>query len=238
MSSSPGLALGALRDADERASSCSPCSASTSRGDADLALAAVDDQQVGRRILAGDDPRAAARQRLAHRRVVVAARGGVTLKRRYSDVCIASRSKITHDATARSPIVCETSKHSIRCASAGKPERLLQRGEPVLLRRLLRELLADRERRHSASPSRATPGARRRDCRRSCTRCPACADSTSASASSSSASGGDDRRRHRALDVVLREKRRHDLGERRARRRAAERTCGRRRAGRRGPSPR
>ena len=41
-----------------------------------LALAAVDHQQVGRRVLAGDDARAAPRQRLAHRRVVVAALRG------------------------------------------------------------------------------------------------------------------------------------------------------------------
>ena len=51
---------------------CRPCSASTLGRDADLALAAVDHQQIGRRVLAGHDARAAPRQRLAHRRVVVA----------------------------------------------------------------------------------------------------------------------------------------------------------------------
>ena len=68
-----GLALRALRDADQPRV-VQALLGEHLRGDRDLPLAAVDHEQVGRRKLAGDDARAAPRQRLAHRRVVVAAR--------------------------------------------------------------------------------------------------------------------------------------------------------------------
>jgi hypothetical protein len=66
------------------------------------------------------------------------------LKRRYSEVCIANRSKMTQLATAASPIVWLTSKHSIRCTDCAA-QRLLQGGEALVLRGLLREPLPDRE---------------------------------------------------------------------------------------------
>jgi hypothetical protein len=85
----------------------------------------------------------------AHRRVnasriavIIAPSGGVTLSAVF--VCIANRSKITHEATARSPIVCETSKHSIRCASAeGQALPAARRAGPPVSP--LREFLPDRE---------------------------------------------------------------------------------------------
>ena len=75
MSSSPGLALRALGDADQPRV-VQPLLGQHVGGNGDLALAAVDDQEIGRRILAGDDARAPPRQRFAHRRVVIAALRG------------------------------------------------------------------------------------------------------------------------------------------------------------------
>ena len=143
---------------------CSPCSASTSAATPTCPLPPSITSRSGAGYSPRDDARAcAATAPRASPRSRRRPTAGVTLKRRYSPLCIASRSKITHDATARSPIVCETSKHSMRCTVDGKPERLLQRGEPILLRRLLREPLADRERRVLARPSsshtrRSPPG--------------------------------------------------------------------------------
>ena len=107
---------------------------------------------------------------------------GLTLKRRYSPVCIASLSKITHEATAASPIVCHMSKHSMRCAVA--PGRALPAAPPAAppASPSARASAGSRARR-SAWPSSATRGARRPGCVTSSTLRPACSVSTSASAS-------------------------------------------------------
>ena len=163
---------------------------------------------------------------------------GVTLKRRYSDVCIASRSKITQDATARLA-------HRVRHVEAldalrrrRQAERLLQRGEAVLLRRLLREPLADRERRvlrrHRQPHAALAAGIGRRS--RPCA--PPARRARRRARPRRRPAGAIDRRRHRPLDVVLREERRHDVRADRPAPHAAGRTCGRRRGGRRGSSRR
>ncbi len=69
-----GLALGAFGNSDQPRV-VQPLLRQHLGGDADLPLAAIDDEQIGRRILADDDPRAAPRQCFAHRRVIVAADG-------------------------------------------------------------------------------------------------------------------------------------------------------------------
>ena len=69
----PGLALRAFRDADQ-SRVVQPLFGQHVGRDGDLPLAAVDDEQIRHRVLAGDDARAAAGQRLAHRGVVVARR--------------------------------------------------------------------------------------------------------------------------------------------------------------------
>ena len=166
MSSSPGLRSGPLAMPISRVS-CRPCSASTSAATRDLPLAAVDHEQVRRRELAGDDPRAAPRQRLAHRRVVVAAGG-----RRHVEAPVLAglHRQPVEDHARRDGALAHRVRH-VEALDAlrrrRQAERRLQRGEAVVLRRLLRELLADRELRRSAPPSRATRGARRRDWRRS-----------------------------------------------------------------------
>src|ERR1700687_2199421 len=65
-----GFALGALRDTYQFRS-MQALFGKHFGSNADLSLAAVDDQQVRRRILAGKDARSAARQRLAQRSVFV-----------------------------------------------------------------------------------------------------------------------------------------------------------------------
>ena len=213
MSSSPALRSGPLAMPMRRVS-CRPCSASTSAATRDLPFAAVDDQQVRSRKLAGDDPRAASRQRLAHRRVVVAAGG-----RRHVEAPVLGR-------LHREPIEDHARgdralAHRVRNVEALDPLRrgAAARAPPAAQRAgppaspSARASAGSRTPR-SASPSSATRAARRRDCRRSPRVWPACAESTSASASCFVGAGGDDRRRHRPLDVVLREKGRHDLVER------------------------
>ncbi len=212
MSSSPGLALGTLGDADQPRV-VQPLLGQHLGRDGDLPLAAVDDEQIGSRKLAGDDPRAAPRQRLAHRRVVVAARArGATLKRRYSRRL--QRKAVEDHARGDRALA-----HRVRDVEAfdplrrgGQAERRLQRGEPVVLRRLLRELLADRE-------ARVLHGHREPD--------PPLAAGVVDDLDALPRLGGehlrerrmigrvrhDDRRGHRPLDVVLLEKRGNDLGQ-------------------------
>ena len=166
MSSSPALRSGPLAMPISRVA-CSPCSASTSAATATCPLPPSTTSRSGAGKLAGDDPRAPARQRLAHRRVVVAARG-----RRHVEAPVFGRlhREPVEDHARRDRALA----HRVRDVEAfdplrlgGQAERLLQRFEPVLLRGLLRELLADRElgvlRRHR-QPHAALAA---RDCRRS-----------------------------------------------------------------------
>ena len=146
---------------------CSPCSASTS--------AATPPAPCRRRSRAGRAPdirrrrcaRSAASTPRASPRNRRRACAGVTLKRRYSDVCIASLSKMTHDATAASPIVCETSKHSIRCADGGRSAALPAAPPAGLPASPSARASAGSQASRSASPSSARRAARRRGCRRS-----------------------------------------------------------------------
>ena len=146
MSSWPGLRSGPLAMPISGVW-CRPCSASTSAATATCPLPAVDHQQIGRGIFAGHDARTPPRQRLAHRRVVVAAVRG-----RHVETPIFGRlhRKLVEDDARRHRRLA----HRVRHVEAFDPlrrrrqaERILQRGQPILLRRLLRKLLADRERR-------------------------------------------------------------------------------------------
>ena len=208
------LALGTLGDADQPRR-VQPLLREHVGGHGHLPLAAVDDEEIRRRILAGHDARAPARQRLAHRRVVVAALG-----RRHVEAPVFGR-------LHREPVEDHARgdralAHRVRDVEAfdplrlgRQPERLLQRLEAVLLRGLLRELLPDRELgilRGHREPHAALaagvgddldllPRLRRQHFGERVL-------------ASSSAPDGDDRRRHGPLDVMLREKGRHHLGER------------------------
>ena len=139
-----GLALGALGDANEQRAVHSLLSQHVG-SDADLTLAAVDHQQVGRRILAGHDARDAARQSFAERRIVVAACRRLDVE---APVFPALHGEAIEDHAA-----CHGRfAHGVTHVEALDPlhrrrqtQRFLQRGEPLVLRSLLRELLPDRE---------------------------------------------------------------------------------------------
>ena len=206
------LAFGSFRDADQPRGVQSLLRQHL-RGHRDLPLAAVDDEEIRHRKLARDDPRAAARKRLAHRRVVVAARG-----RRHVEPPVLRR---LHRVPVEDHAGGDRAlAHRVRDVEAldplrfgRQPERLLQRVEPILLRGFLRELLPDRElgilRRHRqphaalaariADDLHALSRLRRQHFGKHLVARPR---------------PRDDRRRHGPLDIVLREKGRHDLGER------------------------
>ena len=127
---------------------------------------------------------------------------------------MASRSKMTQDATAASPIVCEISKHSMRCTDDGNPSascNAARRSSCVAFCasfwRIANVAFCSAMASHTR---RSPPGLPTIS-----TFCPDCTDSTSASAAMIGGVRHDDRRRDRTLDVVLLEERRHDFGKRR-----------------------
>ncbi len=209
MSSSPGLRSGPLAMPMSRVS-CSPCSASTSAATATCPLPPSIDEQVRRRILAGDDPRDAPGQRLAHRRVVVAAGGRAsTLKRRYSaglhrqpvedharrDGALAHR---VRDVEALDPLRRRAAAPSAACSAASRSSCVAFCASFCAIANCAFCIAIASHTRRSP-PGLATictllPRLRRQHARRA--------------TSSASAFRRDDRRRHRPLDVVLREERR------------------------------
>ena len=184
--------------------------------DADLSLAAVDDQQVGRRIFAGDDARDAARQRLAHRRVVVAADVGL-------DVEAAVLAGLHRQAGRRSrsspppPRPSCGSRRSIRCAapSAASPSASCSAASrsscvafcasfcPIASSAFCTAIVTHTRR---SPPGFGT----------SATLCPDCEDSTSASTGSSPPCSAMMVGGARPIEVVLHQERGHDLVQRRA----------------------
>ena len=145
--------------------------------DADLPLAAVDHQQVGRRIFAGDDararaasaPRASPRSRRRRAR-------GVTLKRRYSRRL--HRQPVEDDAATRPPprpSCATTSKHSMRCADGGRPSASCSAASRSSCVAFCASLWPDRElgvlQRHRQPDATLAAGIGRR----SATLCPDCA---------------------------------------------------------------
>ena len=210
MSSSPGLRSGPFAMPISGVW-CRPCSASTSAATATCPLPAVDHQQIGCRIFAGDDARAAPRQRFAHRRVVVAA-----VRRRHVEAPIFGRlhRELVEDDARRDRRLA----HRVRDVEALDPLR-----------------------RRRQMPSASCSAASRSSCVAFCasfwriasvafcvaivshtrrsppglvmisTLRPDCAVSTSASASASFACGAIRCRRHGPLDIVLRQERGDDI---------------------------
>ena len=211
MSSSPGLRSGPLAMPIER-HAVQALLGQHLGGDADLALAAVDDQQVGRRIFAGDDARAAARQRLAHRRVVVAA-----VRRRDVEAAVFARlhREPVEDHARRDRRLAHRVRDvealdALRRSAAG-PAPACSAASRSSCVAFCASLWRDRERRVLQRHRQPHAALAARVARRSRTCCARLRGQHFGERVVVLGVGHDDRRRHRPLEVVLREERRHDL---------------------------